>query len=73
MKHGRSCTPYNCLVDVWALGIITMELDLQRQVKSADVAQQWVKELQQRKRDSEITPLQQLLHRFLRLDAMERF
>ncbi len=50
-----------------------MELDLQRQVKSADVAQQWVKELQQRKRDSEITPLQQLLHRFLRLDAMERF
>jgi len=72
LKHDRSCSPYNCLVDVWALGVVVMELDLQRRVRSEDDAQQWAKELQQRKKDSESTPLQQLLPRFLRLDAKER-
>lgn len=72
LKHGRSSEPYSSSVDVWALGVVATELDLQRRVRSEDDALQRAEELRRRKRDSNSTLILQLLPRLLCLDAGER-
>lgn len=58
LKNGRSRQPYTCAVDVWALGLVMMELDMQRQVRDERMAEQWATELQQRPRGPRWTRLQ---------------
>ncbi|KAK0302212.1 hypothetical protein LTR82_017953 [Friedmanniomyces endolithicus] len=72
LKKERSRKSYNCAVDVWALGVMMMELDMQRQVEDENIAQQWASELQQRPRSSGYTRVQMLLPRLLCADAGKR-
>jgi serine/threonine protein kinase len=69
LKRGRTSKPYNCLIDVWALGIITLELDIRRQVQSENMAQEWAEELQQRAQEPKSISLAIILPHLLRVDA----
>ena len=72
LKNDRNSRPYNCSVDVWALGIIMLELSMRRRVQSENMAQQWAKELTQRTQDLQTTPLAAILPRLLCVEADRR-
>ena len=72
LKKGLSNEPYDHAIDVWGLGIMMMELNMQRHVQNETMALHWAKELQQRPWDPETTEVERLLPRLLCVDPTKR-